>query len=948
MVKINLADVKKNCLKFRNKDSYGTGILIRLENKDVDMILTAAHCIEGTKAKDFVFFNKSYKVLTVWKSNDKELDFACIIIQKSLDGVAEWFMADELKVEGFGNEQFKIYGYPGVKTEKDIQDEMYNTKYLKVVNENYKFKLIETDETKRREKKILIDGMSGSPVVVEENEKILLAGIYNKCEHYDLAYDEINVISINKIFAELREQDLVYFKKGDYREGIVWIDNNNNNNNENIKREKISVLLIGKSGSGKSAFINSFLKHSNIIDSSGNGQTTRTSIEYNIFSGLKKDKCEIEIVFLNKENFVKLRMEQINKKLLDLIKDNEFIDENIIFKRLFNLLVHINGFYDYRELDFETNISSNIKYEYSLWFKDGNVKEKYTTEEYEFFKSKLQNANSNEKEKQIEREIIYGINDVIELFYEKIYDITSEVIKKLPRKVKLNKNISDEQKKYINYCLKVINEDGKNLSYTGIISKIIINDRICDEYIQTLDDLNIDKITFIDTYGLDHDEELKRENLIERLPKIFDNYQEIQTVFYIRKLNSDAPTDLAMTIPTMYEINPNVTLYVIFSEIDKNDLIVQEHKESKIIDLLKLNRKNQIKAVNYFIEDEEEDECFREEHPIKSTMKKNNMSDELSKSIYDVLIDKITPYCASVNMLDRQEFIDNNISHAHKLFKSIINREHLGNNIINIKKIEENIKNGDIFSDTIKILLIQMFNEAKITDWNTCGYEHGHWKTQDANIDRIQDGILGYWGTYCDTWNQKFFEAYIKIFSKLSDEDFEKLFGIDSRLNQSATIRKLLNHFSNYFIGCRKYDASKFMLHKDSCIGCAYKEFCFREVLMKSYKPNELSQICNNRPNWLNDRCNFDKRVNLILGDLCNLFINKFLSNFILDCKLHNARIVSHEIKKTYGDYIEKIKEKIYSCIQKNEGVVTKERFDEFISEIDIFNYSALDVDECK
>lgn len=45
--------------------------------------------------------------------------------------------------------------------------------------------------------------------------------------------------------------------------------------------KSINILVIGKSGAGKSEFIKSFAKNNSYIESSGLGQTTRMNIEYN-------------------------------------------------------------------------------------------------------------------------------------------------------------------------------------------------------------------------------------------------------------------------------------------------------------------------------------------------------------------------------------------------------------------------------------------------------------------------------------------------------------------------------------------------------------------------------------------------------------------------------------------------------------------------------------------
>ena len=83
-------------------------------------------------------------------------------------------------------------------------------------------------------------------------------------------------------------------------------------------QKKINLLLLGASGAGKSSFAKTFLLHSAYIDSTNDGQTTRSNIIYDL--SLYEKEPSIEIKFLNKEDFI-TRMTQLNysKYLLKIV-----------------------------------------------------------------------------------------------------------------------------------------------------------------------------------------------------------------------------------------------------------------------------------------------------------------------------------------------------------------------------------------------------------------------------------------------------------------------------------------------------------------------------------------------------------------------------------------------------------------------------------------------------
>ena len=657
------------------------------------------------------------------------------------------------------------------------------------------------------------------------------------------------------------------------------------------KEENISALVIGKSEHGKSAFIKSFAKHSNLINSTGASQTTRTNVKY-CFS-YKYPKAEVEIKFLDKQQFVELREEQVKEKI-KIICENGLTEEERAL--LPTIITQIEGFFDIKEFDIEINeektkVVNNIILAWKS-IADKIDKVVFNVNEYHEIQNLLNNNNVKEYVKDEGKK--YNLIDVVNLFYEKIYDICyEEIISKYPKKFNLE-DIDDRQKQLLTYCLRVEN----NKSVTGLILNLSINDEINLNYQSVLKNLNITQLTLIDTYGLDQSENLNRDVLIDRLPKIFNEYKEIETVFYIRGLGMGSPTDLKEIIPTLYEIKPTVIMYVIFSKIDKDRTVLDNFSQGDIVDLIKANNIDEIKAVNYFIEKENLFSGEKIDHDIKKKMREANIPNCLVDSTYNTLINNLIPYCS----VSEKQFEESNACNVQKLLNSIISKEYLGSQIINIKNLLRHFETEE-FEIVIRNYIKILFNNAN--GWK----QHGNWRTEEANISRIKRGVLGYSGTYYDEWNDRFDSAYIKVFSKLSDSQVFEIFGVSHELNSECNaILRLFNQFIKRYLGCKKYKLSLFCTDGYWCDDCNIKD-CFRKVLLSKYK-GEIQENASVRTSWLSKVYNFNNKFD---EDFVIIFINKLKSEFIDECRDHNIRIISQNKnesnKKKLQSYFEKYDE---------------------------------------
>lgn len=645
------------------------------------------------------------------------------------------------------------------------------------------------------------------------------------------------------------------------------------------KERELSILVVGKSGAGKSEFIGSFAQNNKLINSSGMGQTTRTSIEYNFFIN-KEIIPEVQVKVLTEEEFVNKRMEKLQDIKAPIKKYDAPIKGEVL---------DIKGFFNYKEFDFDGKFySKQIDMLWDSCFTKEYEKDDFSKEEFLSFKANIKRVLIEELNIQLDKNDIfnkknydknsYKLTDIVEIILHAVYKICKKAIEDYPERFLLS-NLSELDYKRLTYCLKV----DKKHSVTGLISKVIINDRICSEYEEILKRLKIDKITFIDTYGLDHEEALDDSLLRKRYQALFNEYPQIDTVLFVRALGSDAPTDLSRAIPLIYETNPSAVPYIVYSKIDENSIIQGISNKDKI-NLVELNEREEIKAVNYFID-------LKNSNKIKSILDSANVPEVLIESRYSVLVGNLIPYCSKYN----SEYIVNNKYYVKKLFKSILNKEHLGKHQININSlmdIDKNTKSMQILCRLLK----SMFCEAS-KDWSGVAS-----RTSGANRKRLEAGELGYDGTYSDTWSSRFYLAYNNVFSKISDEDFEGLFKVNPNTNERIALQELLNRFSKYLLGCSRSNQYRF-INKVSCGKCQCEDECYKTIILKSnpkYKENEKKFKCNKKPiySWLTEVYNFVGYFEEVSDEICNSFIDKFKTDFIYECRQHNARVIAESINE--------------------------------------------------
>lgn len=673
---------------------------------------------------------------------------------------------------------------------------------------------------------------------------------------------------------------------------------------------EVNILLIGKSGAGKSEFISSFSKNNKLINASGEGQTTRTNVEYH-YVNKPYVKPTVKVYLMEEDDFVEKRLGQI--KRIELPSTPYDIDVK-------QQVLDIEGFFNYKEFDFyNERCSSNIDDTWDEVF-NNSYKDEYEKDEYEQFKEKLINKlssiltkdkkeNKFSKIHNINKKEKYVLLDLVELMLHAVFLICRDSIKDYPLTYNLLEMNANEQDK-LTCCLKV---DDSGDSITGIISKVVINDGVCDEYINIFSKLAINKITFIDTYGLDHNDSMDEEKLKLRYEALFKDYPDIETVFFIRALGSDSPSDLELCIPLIYSVSPAAIPYVIFSKIDENSRISKmSNKEN--INLKEMDEIEPIKAVHYFFNK-------KNEMRIKKVLYQNKIPESLIESRYNVLIENLIPYSST----QVEAYVQNNKYYVYKMFKSIVNKEHLGKEFISIK----NLLDIDYKKNYTLTLLKHMVSEAS-QDWTG-----SPGRTSGANAWRLESGILGYDGTYLDSWSSRFNRGYNKIFTKLNKDILELWLNITQETKEESAVREVINRFSKYLLGCAYNDSSRFKnLVKcgDECDDICEK--CIKTLLVEKNPEYDLENgFTKQYPLyiWLTSVYDFDSYFDDIAEKMYRVFIDKFKLYFINECREHNARLIANEINdNSFNSINDNLEEYINKYFTEYEATSFEDEVEKF------------------
>lgn len=970
-------------------NNFGSGVLVKLFNDENDLILTCAHCVENIDIKnvEIKFYDSENSsecdCIALDYFYDSKSDIGAILIEKIHTEINVYTQFD------FHDTEQKIFlcGYPAILKGKNPNCMVLEGTLRTATEKNctYTIKLNEKiNDTSSTSEKDKIEGFSGSPVYFSVNGEIKIIGVVNKIvsnNGEDILFNDINIIKIEFILRILRENGIIIFNCNNGLLEIKWIKGE-----EYVDYFSKNILVIGGSGAGKSSFIKSFASHGTFIDSTGDGQTTRSDIEYKFYINTE-NPC-IDIQLLSQSEFVKIRTKAI---------------ELFLIKFLFKLIMEK----DYNlNLEIDIAIKSNIRY----------LKEKIIEEHFnEDYKNKIgkfieiwditNEKNDDEKRNSIIElnkqllnllyEIKGGCNNLLSLKFNEINELKnnllncrgffsykefdflnnnekiSELIEKHFEDVFNNitidkllfpQNEEDEKKNiiqnffkeiynillieikkcYIIKCQKCcfdinsISEDEKykaartlrvinGESITSMVSKITIVDSFSNEYAWIMDKLMIKELCFIDTCGLDHIE--TGETSKDILKKVFEKHNDnIKAIIYLKKLDSGRPTELERIIPTIYKIQSNAAVYCVLNGIDL--LYTNEIDSNRIINWENMNV-SLPNSVKYVLSDEGKND-------ILNALKENGIRRGRSEILYSVLSRNLIPYCSNIDKDNNKIFLYNNMYHIKKLFNSIILEEHLGLEIIqnNIIEFIENKDSG--FNSKLEMLVEEMFEKASITDWTSSIYGHGNHMTKKANIKRINKNELGFDGMKDDRWNQKFKKAYENIFSyeNINTDNVRMLFSdFNDSLEQCYDkLEGLLIDFKDELLGCPKYEYSLFK--STPCEECSSK--CFRNILLKMYNEQMYQCSINKYPSnvstekWLNEICDFKKGFPLIKEDILKLFKEKFLRK-VKNENSKNINLILNintDIKNNYNKLIKEIESSFLGIKQEDKSRIIRMVFE--------------------
>lgn len=632
----------------------------------------------------------------------------------------------------------------------------------------------------------------------------------------------------------------------------------------------------------------------------------KRSILYKEIDVVEKNVIDLTNAILDKNTYLDLIDNENNTNIIKLILniDDFIISKSILLhnsqeikESLKKIFCNKKGFFSIHEFDFlvdntieskfkaleKKHNESYLKYNYDTKFSTENNGEIYFDNIiYCIYK----NIIDDRVEKNFYNEVLVScIEDVFQIFYITIKESVEAYIEKnfyecmeddeLFNLEKQNLcfkfNDFDEKKKLLlSKCLKTVmtknnmdSEEKRNKqidSLTAIIKKVVIKDSFSNQLALLFYNLNINRISFLDTHGLDHIEKginKKRllqdfitEKKLDRESKENKAKRGLDAVFYIKKLDSGRPTELEHIIPMIYEVEPAVSLYCIFTGID-----IFYHKQLSQSIHWKENSLNNPKSVQYLFSQELRETIY----------KKLQFSQLRNESIYFTLVKNIGAFC---NVNDTI-FNTTNRENIKKILISIIIKEKDSIDIISkdlISKLK-NIECNQEVGRELRILLLRFFKTASISNWY--GINGNTAKANARRINNECEGQLGYQGVNRHRWDLLFNDAYDKVFSKYTKNLINALGENDEK------VEAILINLKEKFLG-KSYEIYSF----------SESDNPFRKILEKLYKSeknnpfyvSERKKIGNDMytsREYLNDVVNFYKLItknNSILDEFMKLY----------------------------------------------------------------------------
>ena len=369
-----------SCNNFK-KDSYSNYIIITVAHLSKDLFEKIEENKLQNNIKSYICFDIFNTEKTLISNNDYEIedyfvsyslltedDILCFYVKVKdkhrIDGKVKISNSDYfggVLTEGFPNiSNSQIIDLKGVICKKtDESDYVFSYR----ISDDYHY--YESISDLR-----IMEGLSGAPVLTENSE---LLGINQSIPYFsngENPFKIVNYIAINHIFNHLRENNCILYSLIDDNVKLKWIKNQNEN------RKEISAMVIGGSGAGKSSLISQFIYDNNIIDASGDGQTTRSDIVYNL--SIKNEGRNAKVFLLNDKDsdskdenhsFPLACFNNINLELIIFIfkyrygipEYDIFSDNYIYFKKLYSFLNIIIKTQEEKDSTVEKDIEKTLK-----------------------------------------------------------------------------------------------------------------------------------------------------------------------------------------------------------------------------------------------------------------------------------------------------------------------------------------------------------------------------------------------------------------------------------------------------------------------------------------------------------------------------------------------------------------------------------------------------------
>ncbi|MCB2300569.1 hypothetical protein [Clostridium tagluense] len=687
----------------------------------------------------------------------------------------------------------------------------------------------------------------------------------------------------------------------------------------------LNFLVIGDSESGKSSFIRNFtiIESATLLDISGRGQTTRCNGIYE-FSSDENINNKAEVYFYSKDDFVRKQFDRfiqknnlnaectqinseakeiyINDQLPTINDDNWYEDHKDIIETLCNCDFISDAFINLEELDIDIKRIFLIK-------TDIESASNYSKFE-EIIKGKLELTYELAKEK---------IDELIAKFTTENNEEDEDSQKDIKS---LKFNLSDDTKFLFTLCIKQTTQaqreknDCRLMTISGLVKETRIKMKLNPLYEKVCKSVGIDSISFIDTYGLDHEAHkgsIDIEDIRERLKQVLNyEFKEIESVIFITPmLGKAAGTNerFQALIEAKRSIYPQI-IYTRFDEyleeeLDKKICNIKESEMYKIIPEFQRGNKNPIKDSFYKI--------LEEYYSYDVALYRKNII--LSNMAYFM-----GSYEKNVDSINAQKF---NLIFFVKMIMNIFQKNNMGvtfnfdstenfvkelNKTMQKNKVQIELKYANMLSSSQK----QLKNK----------HTHSHGNTQQAFWKRIRLNMFGFYNNL--DLRRILIEQFDQLLAKDAGDNKDNNLGnyiindyfTENRLN--IFIRECINDFSRFYFcaGCMPCDKLKpgeceisNFCNSTGRIGGRKnrKDNCYQCNNGVNIGSRQMSKFCGNTNIWgiglfddnygkenkCNDRCfwidffNYwqksDKK-SISLDISCN--VDSFINVFIYFCKV--------------------------------------------------------------